>query len=160
MARKRRSREEWTRLIDQLAATGEAPSQFARRRRLNESTLSRTSLMLPTSASVLTPAEALEGAEEQSYELRLEALDIEASRAEWHEDIDLGAPTARLGVKDLEIGGSSPEWEAALRLPLPRPWDLASSRPENRDGNYAASRPAVSNLPRGQGNHGLARMRA
>lgn len=88
-------------------------------------------LLLPGQAAALTLEEALERAEDQSYELRLEALDIEASRAEWHEDIDVDSPTTRLALRDLEIGGSSPEIEAALRLPLPRPWDLATRADES-----------------------------
>ena len=82
-------------------------------------------------AQGLTLDEALERAEARSHGLRIEQLDVEASRAEWHEDIDLDAPTLRLDARDLDLTGSSPEWELGLRLPIPQPWELATRAAES-----------------------------
>ena len=40
MASRSRSRAEWTRLVEEMKSTGETVTEFARRKRLNESTLS------------------------------------------------------------------------------------------------------------------------
>jgi len=93
--------------------------------------------LAPASASAaLTLEEALVRAEEVSTDLRLQELSGEAAADAWLADPRAGAPSVRLGVRDLgrTSGGTPdpPEWTARLRFPFPRPWDLSAAARQGR----------------------------
>ena len=52
MARKKRSRAEWTRLVNEMVSTGASVTEFARQNKLNASTLSNWRWRLRREASV------------------------------------------------------------------------------------------------------------
>jgi len=89
---------------------------------------------VPGEAEPLSLEAALERAAEVSTPLRLQELSSEAAEAAWLSDPRAGAPSVRLGLRDIypATGDPSnpinpPEVVARFRLPLPRPWDLAAA---------------------------------
>ena len=80
-------------------------------------------------AAPLSLQDAIERARSQSLDVQLQNLSTEEAEASWLQDPRAGSPSVRLGVRNLEPGGLAvePQWVAKLRMPLPRPWDLATA---------------------------------
>ncbi|MCO4773600.1 MAG: TolC family protein [Deltaproteobacteria bacterium] len=84
-------------------------------------------------AEPLTLQDALVRAEEVSAQIHLQELSSEAAEARWLADPRAGAPSIRLGVRDLDVttvnepDPGEPEFVARVRMPLPRPWDLEAA---------------------------------
>ncbi len=87
----------------------------------------------PIAAAPLTLDAALARAEEVSVAVQLQELSSEAAEARWLADPRAGAPSLRIGARDiyaataLEPHPDPPEVAARLRFPLPRPWELHSA---------------------------------
>ena len=87
----------------------------------------------PALAEPLTLAQALARAQEVSTELKLQELSSESAEARWLADPRVGAPSVRLGLRDLDVPTAinptpgDPEVVTRLRIPFPRPWDLAAA---------------------------------
>jgi outer membrane protein TolC len=81
-------------------------------------------------AEPLTLEAALARAEDVSLAVQLQALSSEAAEARWLADPRAGAPSLRLGARDIypstaaDPNPDPPEVTTRLRFPLPRPWDL------------------------------------
>lgn len=92
----------------------------------------------PALAQPLTLEQALARAEEVSAEVQLQELSSEAAEARWLADPRAGAPSIRVGVRDLDVKTElepipgDPEVVTRLRLPFPRPWDLATAARQGR----------------------------
>jgi outer membrane protein TolC len=72
---------------------------------------------------------ALQRAEEASLDFQRQALRVEAESGGWRADARTGDPSLRVAVRDLERPSAiadAPEVVARLRLPVPRPWDIAA----------------------------------
>lgn len=102
--------------------------------------MSRALLLVPILLGLAAPAfaappltleAALLRAREASTEVAIQELSSEAAEASWLADPRAGAPSIRVGVRDLEAptalfpNPGSPEVVTRVRLPFPRPWDLA-----------------------------------
>jgi outer membrane protein TolC len=82
----------------------------------------------------LTLDRAIQEAEATSDRLRLQSVSVKSAASAPLADPRAGSPSIRVGVRDLEGNGSnytssprSPEFVARARIPLPRPWDLATA---------------------------------
>jgi len=81
----------------------------------------------------LTLELAIARATELSVSVQLQELSSEAAEARWLADPRVGAPSIRIGLRDLEvpvsplIAADPPEVTARVRFPFPRPWELASA---------------------------------
>lgn len=96
--------------------------------------------LVPSSAlAALTLEEALVRAEEVSTALRLQELSGEVAIDSWLSDPRAGAPSIRVGLRDLDPDAAAdpPEWTARLRFPFPRPWEIATAA---RQGRATAAR--------------------
>ena len=95
-------------------------------------------LATPAAADPLTLEQALARAEEVSAEVQLQALSSESAEARWLADPRAGAPSIRVGVRDLDVptelepDPGNPEVVTRLRFPFPRPWDLATAADQGR----------------------------
>ncbi len=95
-------------------------------------------LATPAAADPLTLGQALARAEEVSAEVQLQALSSESAEARWLADPRAGAPSIRVGVRDLDVptelepDPGNPEVVTRLRFPFPRPWDLATAADQGR----------------------------
>ena len=84
-------------------------------------------------AGAITLEDAVARALQVDPEIQVQALSSEAAEARWLADPRAGSPSIRLGVRDLDVKTSlqptprDPEYQARLRMPLPRPWDLATA---------------------------------
>jgi len=87
---------------------------------------------------VLSLDQAIAEAEATSDRLRLQAVSVRAAASAPLADPRAGSPSIRVGVRDLEGSGGNygtpgdPEFTARARLPLPRPWDLATATKQGR----------------------------
>ncbi len=92
----------------------------------------------PALAQPMTLEQALARAAEVSVDVQLQELSSEAAEAQWLADPRAGAPSIRVGVRDLDAKTDlqpvpgDPEVVTRLRLPFPRPWDLASAARQGR----------------------------
>ncbi len=95
-------------------------------------------LATPAAAEPLTLKQARARAEEVSAAVQLQELSSEAAEARWLADPRAGAPSIRVGVRDLDVPTQlEPDPGAAevvtrLRFPFPRPWDLATAADQGR----------------------------
>jgi outer membrane protein TolC len=95
-------------------------------------------LAAPASAAPLTLEQALARADEVSIAVRRQQLSGEAAEARWQADPRAGAPSIRVGVRDLDVRtdlhpiARDPEVVARLRFPFPRPWELANAAQQGR----------------------------
>ena len=85
-----------------------------------------------TLESALTRAAAV------STAIQLQALSSEAAEARWLADPRAGAPSIRVGLRDLDARTATepvprdPEIVTRLRVPFPRPWDLATAAEQGK----------------------------
>ncbi len=94
-------------------------------------------LLLPgttAAAEPLTLEAALARADEVSTDVQMQALSTEAAEAAWRADPRAGAPSIRVGLRDIDTSPTIPgiardpvEVVARVRFPFPRPWDLAGA---------------------------------
>jgi hypothetical protein len=69
--------------------------------------------------------EALTRAGEASLELQIQRLSVQ--RTDWLADPEAGDPSVRMRLGDVGVAGAPPSVMTRLRMPLPRPWDLATA---------------------------------
>ncbi len=91
-----------------------------------------------SATGVLTLEQAIAEAEATSDRLRLQAVSVRAAASAPLADPRAGSPSLRVGVRDLEGSGGDygtpgdPEFTARARIPLPRPWDLATATKQGK----------------------------
>ncbi len=84
-------------------------------------------------AEPLSLSDALVRAEEVSAAVQLQQLSSESAEAQYLSDPRAGAPSVRIGLRDLDIrtdtnpDPSPVEVVTRLRFPFPRPWDLSAA---------------------------------
>ncbi len=93
-------------------------------------------LLLPNLAlaAPLSLQDALDRATGRSLDVQLQSLSTEEAEASWLADPRAGSPSVRLGLRNLDPTAVAldPEVVARLRMPLPRPWDLATAAQQGR----------------------------
>ncbi len=82
----------------------------------------------PAQAEPLSLRSALDRTAAVSPGLKLQQMAVETAEADGLESPQVGDPSIRIRVRDLGIEGEQPELVARARVPLPRPWELVSSR--------------------------------
>jgi len=84
-------------------------------------------------ADPITLEDAIARAQQLDQQVQLQALSSEAAEARVLADPRAGSPSLRLRVSDLDTRTAlqptprDPEYTARLRMPLPRPWELAAA---------------------------------
>ena len=91
-------------------------------------------LLLGASPPPISLSQAISEAEAVSDRLRLQEVSVRTAESSPLADPRAGSPSIRLGARDLEGSGDAfagdpgdPEYVARARIPLPRPWDLATA---------------------------------